>query len=248
MDCGRCCCASSTPNSARAPFSSRASCSCLKRHGYDARKPSETLYAVGFAALFEWLNDACPRCRSTKPRTARVSPCPSCRPVEREKVTARFTTAEIEVKGQLYTRPIAMQSPDPGCPKCRGMGRVFAEDKQRGGMRCVTCQNTGRQRFRLKQRWQLVSEFLGDIQEGRRERRVGIPLDTFRDRWATNYNRLLDYLQRCDRTLAAGLDLHQDAVENRSTDPERFDLIEETAEDEPGERQIAPGLDPEPTA
>lgn len=218
----------------------------LERHGYDPRKPSEVFYAVGLVALFEWLNDACPRCRSPKPKGPRVTPCPACRAVERENVTARFTTRELERDGRVIQKPVAVQEAAAGCPRCKGMGRIFTEDKRpRGGMRCVTCQNTGRQRYRMKQRWQLVSEFLGDAQAARREQRRGIDYAVFRDRWEPAYVRLVDYLRRCDRSIVEGLDLRVEASNMRDTEPERLDPIEETAEDEPGERRKAPGLDPE---
>jgi hypothetical protein len=151
------------------PIFIRALMLLLGRHGYDAQKPSDTLYALATVALFEWLNDACVKCRATS-----------------------------------NSRPKAR----------RGIG-----------MRCLACQNSGRFRMNLKQRWKMVSEVIGDMQVQAGQGRRGLPLEAFRDRWTPAYLRLLNDLQACDRSMVASVDLRFTASV-RSEEAEDIDPIE----------------------
>lgn len=194
----------------------RAHLILLRRHGWLARRPSETMFAVAYAAIVEWVHDACPKCRGAKAKTLQPQPCLACGQERIEVANGRS-----EILGQ----------PTPGCGKCGGSGRIFGKAKASRGMACVACRNSGRVVFAAKRRWQLVSDYLATAQKARGEEVKGIAFDTFQTYWQARYYRFMDALRAADQRLVANVDLTFRRVYSRATEATPIEI-----EDGPDDR------------
>lgn len=182
----------------------RAQLILLHRYGGLSGAPSETLFAVAYAALAEWVHDPCPKCRGTSAGTQEPALCLQCGQRRAEVGNGRWA-----IFGQ----------PGAGCPKCGGLGRIFKEPKARRGMQCVACSNSGRVILHPKRRWRMVSEYLVAAQRARGERPRSLDYKTFLGYWQIRYERFLSVLRAADRRLVAGLELGLTARPRAEEDP-----------------------------
>ena len=210
----------------------RAHLLLVNRHGGLDRRESETLFAVAFVALFEWVNDSCPTCRG-KRHGVKVSLCTGCRP---SPETCARSVSRRDERGAVDF------SPAPGCPKCKGMGRIFQPPKAPRGLRCVSCHNTGRKNLLPRRRGQLVSEYLVDAQRARGEVPRGISTKSFHGHWAKVYHAFLDVLRSADRRLVEYVDLREKSAHHRGS------VVAATEEEEQDQRDDAPAVEESPTA
>ena len=196
----------------------------LERHGGLGRHLSLMVWAIGAAAIFEWINDACPKCRGRSRGAQQVQPCLDC----------GQTRVAKTINGQDLPRPVVVGQPSPGCPKCKGMGRIFTMREEHQRVRCGACNNSGRLAYRRKQRYTLVNDYLFHAR-GR-----GIVMQGFFDHWLPCYWNFLDVLQRVDRDIALGIDLGFNPDDNRPTGPERYaaDTSVAPATAEPGDEEL----------
>lgn len=184
----------------------------LHRHGGLARPASDTLRAVAAAALVEWLNDRCPKCRG--PREAALQPgrCSECAPAEQGgrffRTDGEPITALRDRQGEVIrTGTRASTAPRPGCPKCKGMGRIFREPETSRGMACVHCRNSGLVSWKSKQRWRMVSELIAEDRRARGLPVLGFGYDAFMEHWHRRYYGFIDVLRAADRRMGATIDL-----------------------------------------
>jgi hypothetical protein len=166
----------------------------LRRHGFKSSRPVPMLYATGLVALFEWMYDACPKCRkerqgSPKPRT--------CECVNRTE-ERRYRHGPKQPWGYRKVKVGARLS---GCGKCHGLGRIFPKDDAPRGMVCVTCQNSGRLAFKGSVRRSLVDEMHRDM--------MGRPMDhdAWSRVWIKRYWQLLDDLRSIDEIIAGNMNV-----------------------------------------
>lgn len=96
------------------------------------------------------------------------------------------------------------------CPKCRFHG------KSRKGSRCPSCRNSGRISLTTARRWELVSDYIGDAQVKRGDRRRGLDPKIFKSRWSRRYLEMLEILRTTDRLMGAAIDLRLRASDNRA--------------------------------
>lgn len=163
------------------------------------RQASDTLDAVGMVALFEWVNDSCPTCRG-KRHGVKVSLCTGCRPSAETLRRSAFRTDDAGA---------AIFSPAPGCPKCKGMGRIFQESKAGKGMKCLSCHSTGRKNLIPKRRAAMVSEFLFGMRAKRGDKKpIGLHAQAFQTGgWGRIYYGFLDVLRSVDNAMVQHVDL-----------------------------------------
>lgn len=196
----------------------------LERHGGLATKKSETMSAVAFVALFEWVHDECPECRDRQPPAPRPVVCPACKGMRREEV--ELGREERDRQGKRLSNVALRVEPTPGCPKCGGRGSTFAKPRKPRGMKCAKCYNSGHLELKRKVRFVMVSGHLGDLQETSGRRRDGIDYQSFRVHWLPRYERFLEVLRATDYDMAAGVDLGIFASHNRGTPIQEEYLIE----------------------
>lgn len=198
----------------------RAHLILLKRHGWDGKRDiSETLFAIAYAAIVEWVQDRCPKCRGARQGQRDPLVCLSCG-LHKEMV-------DTVVNGRLTKRAVITGRPALGCPKCHGLGRIFEKDKKRGkGMRCVPCGNSGRRSFPVKQRWFLVVDFLQSSAAARGLAYDPLKIEVFRTNWMPKYHKFLDILQDIDRNqITSGIDFSFAAAPSTVADPEELEFL-----------------------
>lgn len=211
----------------------RALALLVHRHG-GLMKDADTVRAVAGGALFEWLNDQCSQCRgaregSRQPRACRCTPL-----VDQNSVGGRYYEVQ-SAKGPIQA---LTSRPEPGCPKCRGTGRVFSEAKERRGMLCAHCGNSGRIDFKARDRWLFVSDHLKQMQRAQGETPKGIKRDQFSQHWMRRYMRFLDVLREIERRLGTGLDMGWEAnmIQPIEPDPQEEqdrEMVERGVSDSP---------------
>jgi hypothetical protein len=210
----------------------RAHLLLVHRHGGLDRRESETLHAVAWVALFEWVHDACPSCRG-KRNAVKVSLCTGCRPdpeTKERSAARRNTVGAVEF------------SPAPGCPKCKGLGRIFSAPKPSRGLKCLSCHSTGRKNLLPRRRAEMVAEYLTKRQRARREVPRGLNAKAFHEHWARTYYGFLDVLRAADRSMVAHVDLHEKPRSNRAS------VVAATREKQEDQRTDAPAVEESPTA
>jgi hypothetical protein len=176
-----------------------------RRYGGLYRRRSETFHAVSLVALFEWIHDACTTCRGQR-QGMKATRCPVCpQPPKRQNDRAPYRAQEFQTANGVFEA--ASLAPNPGCPKCNGMGRIFEKPKRPKGMRCLSCHNTGRKNLTVKQRHKLVNEYLTDSQRARGLKAVELTLGTFADHWHARFYRVMDVLRQTDKRIVENLDL-----------------------------------------
>lgn len=185
----------------------RAHLILLRRHGWLARRPSETMFAVAYAAILEWVHDACPECRVRSAGAQEPQPCEACQPREVGRGPVRMWGRHAEVDTAKGPRLAVTSSPKPGCPKCWGFGSIPAKEKKSRGMACTKCGNSGRVKFEAKDRWRLVTDYLATAHAARGEPFKGLDYETFIHHWQRRYYRFMDALQAADRQIVANIDL-----------------------------------------
>lgn len=176
----------------------RAQILLFNRTVTDPRKrASQTLYAVTRAALFEWVHDACSKCRVRKAGAPKAQPCLAC---------GQFRETVPWLQG---TREVVLGHPDKECTKCFGIGRIFPKIKDPKGMRCAACGNTGRHALASRQRWKLVTKYLPG----------GLDYRIFANRWMKTYQKFLDVLRAEDKRIANSIDIQLTRLDNADTEP-----------------------------
>jgi hypothetical protein len=118
---------------------------------------------------------------------------------------------------------------DP-CPKCRGRASGKPVPKDGKGMRCTSCNNSGRVAFTVKRRWALVNDFIVSAQKREDAAPTGIDFNVFRAHWISRYHRYLEVLRGADRRIAGTLDLGMTASERSANDSGMEDGDGEQAE------------------
>lgn len=211
----------------------------LHRHAGLSKPVSETMRATAAGALLEWMNDRCEKCRPSRGQALQPGACPECRPTTPEGKDNRARREGVEftkADGERMERIVAKLSPAPGCPKCHGLGRIFAERPLPRGMVCISCRNSGVVAWRAKRRWRMVSELLLEVQRDRGLPCVGIPWPRFSDHWHKRYYGFLGILRAADRRMGATIDfglVHSDNREIASGSEEKQEsenLIERDGE------------------
>lgn len=193
--------------------------------GRARRTPPAIFNALALVAIFEWCHDACPKCRDKHPRPIQAEPCDLCQREDKEGRGLKGNVREDLIGGKwVRFRSVAAR---PGCPKCKGMGRIFvgARSERRGkGVVCAACGNRGRRYFDVKTRWKLVNEARG-------EGVAWLDFGVFRDRWNGRYIQLLRTLRAIDKKIAQTVDIQISRSHNS-----RIELgpVEEPAQDERG--------------
>jgi hypothetical protein len=166
----------------------------LHRHGFKRTRPVPMLYATGLVALFEWMYDACPKCRKDRRGAPKPRLCLDCGQ-RNVKVQRR------QADGSVRDETIVEGQPTAGCGKCHGLGRIFPKDDAPRGMVCVTCQNSGRLAFKGSVRRSLVDEMHRDM--------MGRPMDhdAWSRVWIKRYWQLLDDLRSIDEIIAGNMNV-----------------------------------------
>lgn len=200
----------------------RARALLMHRHGGLFRRGRETLNAVAQVALFEWVNDACPTCRG-KRHGVKVGPCGVCRPpLQGENGDGSERSPWRRSAERHGGREAAVLGPAPGCPKCRGMGRLFQDTKPGKGMKCLSCHSTGRKNLTPKQRGRMVNERIASLQLARGvEKPFQLSHEAFIGHWHPRLYHFLDVLRATDRRLVQHVDIcyaprHPRAIETDS--------------------------------
>lgn len=189
----------------------------------DDKKRSELLYAIGLAAVFEWAHDHCVKCRGARPRADRMEPCTACGQgpnPKPDRTTVKGRLVELERNGKPMAKAAHRIDPEPGCPRCFGLSRIFKVAKPRLGMRCATCANSGRVTFSVKQRWELVTGHLKKAQKARGQKPEGIKFAFFAKRWLPKYKAMIDVLRETDKSIVEGLDDQLYSLHRRPTSDE----------------------------
>lgn len=189
---------------------------------------------VARAALLEWLQDSCPKCRGAETGRVEARPCKECpqrRAREPWEVDGRREAGDPyrdpwgetyrDRQGHVIVRTWMSSSPAPGCVKCGGMGRIFSAPKESRGIRCIPCNSTGRISYKYRRRFRLVNEMVVDAAIARGEKfPKGLRLDSF-SYWERRYLHFLDVLRSIDRQMGAGIDFGVHASNIRLIEPAR---------------------------
>lgn len=168
---------------------------------------SDAMFAVALGALFEWIEDACPKCREKRQGAAKPLYCLDCGQ-RREEQDYR------DGEGIWRKRTILVGQPKKDCLKCQGLGRIFKPLRAARGVKCAPCGNTGRRSFTVKERWWYVNDFLRSRPRGR-----GMDLKVFSKRWLKVFNEFLDVLRKADKNLHAAIDTQISRHENADIVP-----------------------------
>lgn len=173
---------------------------------------SQTLRAVAAAALIEWVNDRCPKCRSPRGKALQPGPCPACGPVKHAdrnpfRVDGEpITHARDRMGFPIRSGARASITPLPGCSKCHGMGRIFVNQASPKGMMCVSCGNSGIVYWRAERRWRAVSELLVQEQKSLGQPLRGLKRENFMDHWHARFRGFIGDLRAADRRMGATID------------------------------------------
>jgi len=182
----------------------------VHRYGGLATKHADTMRAVCFVALAEWVGDQCPACRQIE-TDASVSACECVGRVEKRK-------ARSHVDDPWEMRDVIVPTPIPGCAKCKGLGRIFAKAKRGNGMWCVACRNSGRTSLDPKRRHRWVNDQIRASGKGT----AMLSLQNFRSHWMKSYCRILDNLRAIDKAqIVTGIDLGMEAGFRAEEAPEK---------------------------
>jgi hypothetical protein len=186
----------------------RAQALLVHRYGGLAPRSSQIVGAVALGALLEWCHDACQKCRSRREKAGRVAVCPCVNRLE-----ARHSRGGREDPNwQVRHLPVGL--PLPGCAKCAGMGRLFAQAERIKGIACKACNSTGRVSFDAKKRWRVVNEIVGAAQREMGYPVEGMPFRSFLKGWNFRYESFIDVLRLTDRLkVGVGLDFGFEASE-----------------------------------
>lgn len=183
----------------------------IERHGGARESPTPAIRdAVAAAALFEWIHDACPRCRGA--RGAQLEPCPDrC---DRGRVGRGGLRERLQVKRRRNRKDWRHPSIDQAmllgampeeawlgvnfgpCPTCAGVGYRIRKTEQKRGMQCSHCSNSGVVEFSPRKRFALVATSPGAGKLTYRQ---------FLNNWHKLYYRLLEALQFDDRRISQDL-------------------------------------------
>jgi hypothetical protein len=173
------------------------------------REP-QTMAIVAQAALVEWLQDSCPKCRGGEAGQVKARRCTEtgCAPgrIESEPVPYRDPWGEPyrDREGNVLERDWVAYSPLKGCVKCGGVGRVFSAPKEARGIRCLSCHGKGRVIFKHRRRYRLVNELMIAAERARGAKPQGMKLSSF-TYWSAHYEHFLGVLRAMDRQMGAGL-------------------------------------------
>jgi hypothetical protein len=197
----------------------------VHRHAGLDQAGGAVLEAVAAAALFEWLNDECSRCRGAS--AMKVRPCPArcdrgyfgfaglrepMRGRRRSRRTARDLILEQAMmlgamRGEAWFGVKGMM-----CATCRTTGFVVVKPRDVRGMLCTSCGNSGQQDWSPKRRWLLVAHHikLANAQP--------LTYPAFLQGWNRKYWRFIGVLRAADRAVGVGLDLGLFASTGRDID------------------------------
>lgn len=220
-------------------------------------RPSDTMMAIGTVALFEWVFDGCAACRDRSIKAVEPRPCNACPPAvvpnSRKRDAGRKVEVETPKKGLVR---VTTTRPNPGCPKCGGLGRIFREPRKPRGMVCGKCGNTGRAKsWEPGPRLRAVNELLDDLAHRRqvgyetaKDKRIRRDLEkrgakkprpiarlafrAFMQRWHPKYLRFLDILRASEKDLVPPIDLQVTRMENRGIvrELEEEDMLEDESD------------------
>jgi hypothetical protein len=191
------------------------------RHGGLDRRRNRTVSAIGMAALVEWVNDLCPKCRGGKAGATQPRTC-AC--------------LKREVEDRLCL-------PRPGCPQCGGLGRIFKKPERARGVRCLSCNSTGRHSLSVKRRWLAVSTLSRIAEEEVGRPAQSLTIDNFRGHWHPRYLRFIEVLNAIDKRVVDGLDFWYVASQNRGIDIEPQEEEDHIGPNEPAVGSGSPTVD-----
>lgn len=201
-------------------------------------RPSGTMNAVAAGALFEWVNDDCPRCRGAKGGAPKVTACPVCKPTTPEHPKFKGEHKPLGRREEIPTtkgyKIAARAGAQNGCPKCRGLGRIFRKPKKGRGMRCIPCGSSGRRTFKPWERWRVVHEILlqpqrEDLQRWKRLKAPKPPApritgrlsqEAFTKQWLKFYDDFITILRKADKRAHVSIDTQVSRMENADTVPD----------------------------
>jgi hypothetical protein len=164
----------------------------LHRYKGLACVPSRTMRAVAMAALYEWVNDHCAKCRDREEPTPQPSTC-EC--VNRKEERRSRTSPSVA----WSRRVVSVGFPLAGCAKCGGSGRIFDGAKRERGIRCLSCNSTGRITFDPRKRARMVSELVAIAQKDAGEKVTGFSTKKFGSAWHAKYWKFVDVLRMIDK-------------------------------------------------
>lgn len=177
--------------------------------------------AVAAAALFEWIHDACPRCRRVKPARTVVR-CPAgcdrgavgrgglrerLRPSRRKRRPKDWIHPDIEqalISGALRDE-VWLPVPEGCCATCSGRGFLVSKAQRPKGMHCSLCHNSGVVALKAPKRFDLVA--LSPLAGGMKRKDF--------TRWHPIYYKFIDALRALDRRMASTIDFGLYASQGR---------------------------------